>query len=102
MGIECAIDLCTLTCADGSNPVGPPKTKCLKGKDGTFSWSKDLGVCEGSDEEDDGEGPSDGEKPDGEKPDGEKPEDEEDDGEGPSDDEKPDGEKPEDDKPEDD
>ena len=28
--IECAIDVCTLTCEDGSNPVGPPKTKCLK------------------------------------------------------------------------
>merc|ERR1712176_1115851 len=82
----------------GSNPVGPPKTKCLKGKDGSFSWSKDLGTCEGADEEDDGEGPSEGEKPDGEKPDGEKPDDEEDYEE---DDEKPDGEKPEGEKPDD-
>merc|ERR1711990_1418297 len=102
--IECAVDLCQLSCDDGSEVVdGASKTKCMKGKDGTFAWNKELGNCGMTmeDEEDDDEGPSDdekpdGEKPDGEKPDGEKPEDEEDDGEGPSEDEKPDGEKPED------
>ena len=103
--IECAGDLCQLSCNDGSEVVdGASKTKCMKGKDGTFAWNKELGNCGMAveDEEDDGEGPADDEKPDGEKPDGEKPEDEEDDGEGPLDDEKPDGEKPDDDKPEDD
>ena len=92
--VECSKDLCILTCADGTDPVGPPKTKCLKNADGSFTWSKELGSCAGVDEdeveEDDGEGPSEDEKPDGEKP-----EDEEDDGEGPAEDEKPDGEKPE-------
>merc|ERR1712176_523998 len=105
----CAGDLCQLSCDDGSDVVdGASKTKCMKGKDGTFAWNKELGNCGMAmeDEEDDGEGPADdekpdGEKPDGEKPDGEKPEDEEDDGEKP-DGEKPEGEKPEDDKPEDD
>merc|ERR1712193_442319 len=100
MGIECAADTCVLSCDDGSEVVdGSSKTKCLKGKDGSFSWTKDLGNCgmtmdhedeekpDGEKPEDDEEKP-DGEKPDGEKPDGEKPEDDE---------EKPDGEKPEDD-----
>merc|ERR1712054_530863 len=111
--IECAVDLCQLSCDDGSDVVdGASKTKCMKGKDGTFAWNKDLGNCgmtmeEPEDEEDDGEGPSDDEKPDGEKPEDEKPEDDEE-GEKPEgpapvgEDEKPDGEKPEDEKPEDD
>merc|ERR1712193_458470 len=105
MGIECAADTCVLSCDDGSEVVdGSSKTKCLKGKDGSFSWTKDLGNCgmtmdhedeeKPDDEKPDGEKPEDDEeKPDGEKPDGEKP-----DGEKPEDDEeKPDGEKPEDD-----
>ena len=48
--INCAVDVCVLTCRDGSDPVGSPKTKCIKGKDGTFSWAKELGSCEASDE----------------------------------------------------
>merc|ERR1712054_284322 len=81
--IECAVDLCQLSCDDGSDVVdGASKTKCMKGKDGTFAWNKDLGNCgmtmeEPEDEEDDGEGPSEDEKPDGEKPEDEKPEDDE-------------------------
>merc|ERR1712054_352429 len=97
--IECAVDLCQLSCDDGSDVVdGASKTKCMKGKDGTFAWNKDLGNCgmameEPEDEEDDGEGPSDDEKPDGEKPEGEKPEDEKPEDEEDDDDEE--GEKPE-------
>merc|ERR1712176_635078 len=91
----CAGDLCQLSCDDGSDVVdGASKTKCMKGKDGTFAWNKELGNCGMAmeDEEDDGERP-DGEKPDGEKPEDDKPEDDkpEDDEEG----EKPEGEKPE-------
>ena len=43
--INCAIDLCTLTCMDGTDPMGPPKTRCLKDDDGNFSWNKELGSC---------------------------------------------------------
>ena len=43
--IECAIDICTLTCNDGSDPLGPPRTRCLKNDDGSFTWNKDLGSC---------------------------------------------------------
>ena len=47
--INCSLDLCVLTCNDGSDPQGPPKTKCLK--DGTeFAWSKVLGSCPIADE----------------------------------------------------
>jgi len=85
--IECAADVCQLTCDDGSDVVdGSAKTKCIKNADKTFTWSKDLGNCGMVMEEDDEEGPE-GEKPDGEKPEEEdKPEDGED---------KPEDEKPE-------
>merc|ERR1712176_130744 len=94
--IECAVDVCQLTCDDGSDVVdGSAKAKCIKNKDKTFSWNKDLGNCGmvmDDEEKPDGEKPYE-EKPDGEKPDGEKPEDDED---KPEDDEdKPEGEKPE-------
>merc|ERR1712176_308608 len=80
MGIECAVDTCLLACDDGSDVVdGSSKTKCIKNKDKTFTWSKDLGNC-GMVMNDDEE-----EKPEDEKPDDEKPEDEE----------KPDDEMPE-------
>merc|ERR1712100_319958 len=37
--IECAVDTCALTCDDGSEVDGSKKTKCIKNKDKTFSWS---------------------------------------------------------------
>merc|ERR1712147_3742 len=43
--IECAVDTCALTCADGSDPEGSSKTKCIKNKDKTFTWNKVLGSC---------------------------------------------------------
>ena len=48
--INCAADLCVLTCMDGSDPIGPPKTKCMKDADGNFNWNKDLGSCPRPDE----------------------------------------------------
>merc|ERR1711920_169044 len=53
--IECAVDTCLLACDDGSDVLdGSAKTKCIKNKDKTFTWSKDLGNC-GMMMEDDGE-----------------------------------------------
>merc|ERR1711915_852971 len=44
--IECAVDTCVLSCDDGSEVAdGSSKTKCIKNKDKTFTWSKDLGNC---------------------------------------------------------
>ena len=50
--IRCAVDVCALTCDDGSDPIGPPRTKCLKNDDGSFNWNKDLGSCAVPDEVD--------------------------------------------------
>ena len=70
--IECSVDTCVLTCDDGSDPEGSAKTKCIKNKDKTFTWNKDLGSCGAAadDTEDD-------------KPEDDKPEDEEVDSENP-------------------
>ena len=115
--IKCEAEVCSVLCMPGFMVEGPVKAKCVKGKDGEWSFNKDLGVCvEGEDDmEDDMEDKPD--KPDMEdheddemdhedKPDHEdyeeKPEDyedkpdkpEEDDGDMYDDEEKPDGEKP--------
>merc|ERR1712227_253746 len=103
--IKCEAEVCSVLCMPGFMVEGPAKAKCVKGKDGEWSFNKDLGVCvEGEDDmEDDME-----DKPD--KPDMEdheddemdhedKPEDyedkpEEDDGDMYDDEEKPEDEKP--------
>merc|ERR1712131_381373 len=64
--IECAVDTCVLTCADGSDPDGSAKTKCIKNKDKTFTWNKTLGSCGGTEDESDEEKPDEAEPVDDE------------------------------------
>ena len=94
--INCEAEVCSVLCMPGFMVEGPAKAKCVKGKDGEWSFNKDLGVCvEGEDEmEDDME-----DKPDMEDHE-DKPEDHEDHEDKPEDDYE---DKPEDyeDKPED-
>ena len=70
--IKCEAEVCSVLCMPGFMVEGPAKAKCVKGKDGEWSFNKDLGVCvEGEDDmEDDME-----DKPD--KPDMEDHEDDE-------------------------
>ena len=73
--VECAVDVCQLTCADGSDVVdGSAKTKCIKNKDKTFTWNKELGNC----------GVEMTDKPEDDKPEDDKPEDDEDKPEAPA------------------
>ena len=94
--INCEAEVCSVLCMPGFMVEGPAKAKCMKGKNGEWSFNKDLGVCvEGEDEmEDDME-----DKPDMEDHE-DKPEDHEDHEDKPEDDYE---DKPEDyeDKPED-
>merc|ERR1712046_553860 len=95
--VRCKKDQCMLKCADGFMVDGSPKTKCKKGDDDTFAFTKDLGSCvacpdEGCPEMEKPEKPS-GDKPSGGKPTGDKPS-----GDKPSGD-KPSGGKPTGDKP---
>merc|ERR1711923_56662 len=46
--IKCAVDTCVLKCDSGADPEGSAKTKCIKNKDKTFTWNKDLGTCSDS------------------------------------------------------
>merc|ERR1712176_969626 len=46
--IKCAADTCVLKCDSGADPEGSAKTKCVKNKDKTFTWNKDLGTCSDS------------------------------------------------------
>merc|ERR1712223_122959 len=75
--VRCKKDQCMLKCADGFMVDGSPKTKCKKGDDDTFAFTKDLGSCvacpdEGCPEMEKPEKPS-GDKPSGGKPTGDKP-----------------------------
>ena len=68
--IKCEAEVCSVLCMPGFMVEGPAKAKCVKGKDGEWSFNKELGVCvEGEDDMEDME-----DKP--EKPDMEDHEDE--------------------------
>merc|ERR1719454_1345301 len=74
-----------LKCAEGFMADGSAKTKCVKGDDDTFAFSKELGTCvacpeEGCPEMEKPDKPSGGkptggkpDKPSGDKPTGDKP-----------------------------
>merc|ERR1712131_143956 len=84
--IECAIDVCQLSCDDGSEVIGSAKTKCIKNKDKTFTWNKELGNCGAEmtdDEEPEDDKPED-DKPEDDKPEDDKPEEDEDKPEAPA------------------
>jgi len=100
--VRCKKDQCMLKCADGFMVDGSPKTKCKKGDDDTFAFTKDLGSCvacpdEGCPEMEKPEKPS-GDKPSGGKPTGDKPSGDKPSGGKPTGD-KPSGDKPSGDKP---
>merc|ERR1712003_76918 len=52
--IKCEAEVCSVLCMPGFMVEGPAKAKCVKGKDGEWSFNKELGVCvEGEDDMED-------------------------------------------------
>merc|ERR1719197_757654 len=43
--IKCEAEVCSVLCMPGFMVEGPAKAKCVKGKDGEWSFNKELGVC---------------------------------------------------------